>query len=185
MNDIKAGVIAAVLKHLSTVSSDMKTALLSTARQLIVRIGSQAISSLDLKLLLRQKEPENEKVPLSTIQTLISMLQEQSQRGSFLEFDMNAGFSSLILSNVAVPQKNASRDVAINERVWPPTNGLSISLWFRIVQYGMDNHPVRLLSLLIPTETEKTLLSLYLDPQDFSLIILTSKATRVTKSCFR
>lgn len=49
----------------------------------------------------------------------------------------------------------------------------------------MDTHPVRLLSIFSPTEPEVVLFQLYVDPQDFNLILATAVSMRVPDVSFR
>lgn len=60
------------------------------------------------------------------------------------------------------PQTNLTN--TFGERSWPPLNGLSFSLWVHVERWGLDDHPVRLLTVYSPAETEVELFAIDVRP---------------------
>ena len=151
------------------------------------QVSSHALSSKDLKTFLKLDniESQSEPVALEKLASLVAMEVEAARHcaASFIEFNMaEKGYGSLFFPNVARLQSGAAQA----ERTWPFQAGMTISLWFNVVQYGMDGHQLRLLTFFLPTDPETVLFKLFIDPQDFNLIIGTSVATnRVSDHSFR
>lgn len=86
-------------------------------------------------------QPGPEPVSLEILNTLVAMeADREHHRGApFVEFDMSErGFGSLFFPTVARFSRSAREAASIagaGGRVWPPAAGLSVSMWFRVVQY--------------------------------------------------
>jgi len=70
-------------------------------------------------------------------------------------------------------------------RLWPPSNGLAINVWFQIRRWGFDDHPVRLLTLFCPTDPSTILLSVEIDPTYNVAVVNTTQTVRLTRCVFK
>jgi hypothetical protein len=186
----EAGVAMSLLEYLKAVEPEIFAKVRPPAYQLIVQLCSHQLSSRELKAFMRLEgiTEGSEPVSLEILNTLVAMESDrENHRGApFVEFDMSEkGFGSLFFPSVARFPSRSAVDTRRPVRTWPPVSGLSVSMWFRVVQYGMDTHPVRLLTLFSPTEPEVVLFQLYIDPQEFNLILATAVSMRVPDVSFR
>ena len=147
--------------------------------EIVTRLGQFNVSRSELwKMLRLQAGPEGVggKVPELVIKTLAAMACDmyQDQSASFIEFDMSGtGHMCVFVPTIGKIKENPTSPIpSFTERPWPYAGGMSVALWFRVVQYGMDSHPVRLASILTPTaKGDKIHAAVAIDPQDLTLNI--------------
>lgn len=107
------------------------------------------------------------------VRALVNMATDPYRNWSapFIEFDMSrTGFGSCFVPALArVRESGSSGGSSLSrtttsdgsgtggpEWVWPPTTGMTLSMWFRVVVHGMDGNPVRLACFFTPTPTTPT-----------------------------
>lgn len=105
-------------------------------------------------------------VPKQHLQALLAIARAQDAACGvpFMEFSMAApfGYASIFLPSVARLPRTSSSSAARDghaERVWPPASGFTFSCWVSVERWGLDAHPVRLLTAFSPSEPEANLLS--------------------------
>lgn len=167
------GVIGMLLEKYATVLTNPQGSLYTLVLDLVKQLGQHCLTAAELRAFLR--------VPLlcTSLESLAAVFGEHLRalvamtKGAaattecnmgwscppFMEFDMSKGFACLFVPSIA----RLPRAGMANERMWPPGNGFTTTMWVCVKEYGAD-HPVRLLTLFSPSEPEIMFFSLEVDP---------------------
>eukprot|EP00049_Salpingoeca_infusionum_P016720 m.344848 g.344848 ORF g.344848 m.344848 type:complete len:3784 (+) comp16137_c1_seq1:160-11511(+) len=176
-----------LLKNFRSSLMDSRDPLYDKLMTLLKCLGSSSFPPADLRLFLRlsmstpNASDSVKRVSDDQLESLVHMVRAQAKLGSapFFEFDMAKphGHACLFVPSFAQVQRTGGGTAmpALADRVWPPTSGLTVSLWVRVVRWGFDTHPIRLFTAVSLCDGQTDLFQIFVDPARFCVAVSTSQ----------